>query len=100
MGGKRLPGQFFEPTVVADATADMLCAKAETFGPFAPVFKFQTEQEAVDAANNTEFGLASYFYSRDVGRLVVSSSPVWAAKAHTTALTTMWKSSTCAWATS
>ncbi len=68
-GGKRLPGQFFEPTVVADATADMLCAKEETFGPFAPVFKFKTEQEAVDAANNTEFGLASYFYSRDIGRI-------------------------------
>jgi succinate-semialdehyde dehydrogenase / glutarate-semialdehyde dehydrogenase len=69
VGGKRLAGQFFEPTVVADATADMLCAKEETFGPFAPIFKFQTEQEAVDAANNTEFGLASYFYSRDVGRI-------------------------------
>ena len=69
VGGKRLPGQFFEPTVVADATPDMLCAKEETFGPFAPVFKFKTEQEAVDAANNTEFGLASYFYSRDVGRI-------------------------------
>ncbi|MDP3884110.1 MAG: NAD-dependent succinate-semialdehyde dehydrogenase [Hydrogenophaga sp.] len=68
-GGKRLAGQFFEPTVVADATADMLCAKEETFGPFAPVFKFTTEQEAVDAANNTEFGLASYFYSRDIGRI-------------------------------
>jgi succinate-semialdehyde dehydrogenase/glutarate-semialdehyde dehydrogenase len=68
-GGKRLTGQFFEPTVVADATADMLCAREETFGPFAPVFKFKTEQEAVDAANNTEFGLASYFYSRDVGRI-------------------------------
>ena len=69
VGGKRLPGQFFEPTVVADATPDMLCAKEETFGPFAPVFKFKTEQEAVDAANNTEFVLASYFYSRDVGRI-------------------------------
>jgi succinate-semialdehyde dehydrogenase/glutarate-semialdehyde dehydrogenase len=68
-GGKRLPGQFFEPTVVADATADMLCAREETFGPFAPVFKFKTEQEAIDAANNTEFGLASYFYSRDIGRI-------------------------------
>jgi succinate-semialdehyde dehydrogenase/glutarate-semialdehyde dehydrogenase len=68
-GGKRLEGQFFEPTVVADATADMLCAREETFGPFAPIFKFQTEQEAIDAANNTEFGLASYFYSRDVGRI-------------------------------
>src|SRR5450830_1382035 len=69
VGGKRLAGQFFEPTVVADATADMLCAKEETFGPFAPVFRFKTEQEAIDAANNTEFGLASYFYSRDVGRI-------------------------------
>ncbi|MDP3132791.1 MAG: aldehyde dehydrogenase family protein, partial [Burkholderiaceae bacterium] len=73
VGGKRLQGQasaqFFEPTVVADATADMLCAKEETFGPFAPVFKFETEQEAIDAANNTEFGLASYFYSRDIGRI-------------------------------
>jgi succinate-semialdehyde dehydrogenase/glutarate-semialdehyde dehydrogenase len=73
VGGKRLQGQasaqFFEPTVVADATSDMLCAKEETFGPFAPVFKFETEQEAVDAANNTEFGLASYFYSRDIGRI-------------------------------
>ena len=69
VGGKRLAGQFFEPTVVADATPDMLCAREETFGPFAPVFKFSTEQEAIDAANNTEFGLASYFYSRDVGRI-------------------------------
>jgi succinate-semialdehyde dehydrogenase/glutarate-semialdehyde dehydrogenase len=68
-GGKALAGQFFEPTVVSGATADMLCAKEETFGPFAPVFKFKTEQEAIDAANNTEFGLASYFYSRDIGRI-------------------------------
>ena len=71
-GGKRISGgsgQFFEPTVVADATADMLCAREETFGPFAPLFKFKTEQEAIAAANNTEFGLASYFYSRDVGRI-------------------------------
>ncbi len=68
-GGKRLEGQFFEPTVIADASADMVCAKEETFGPFAPIFKFKTEQEAIDAANNTEFGLASYFYSRDVGRI-------------------------------
>ncbi|MGE0351318.1 NAD-dependent succinate-semialdehyde dehydrogenase [Hydrogenophaga sp.] len=68
-GGKKLQGQFFEPTVVAEATSDMLCAREETFGPFAPVFRFKTEQEAIDAANNTEFGLASYFYSRDVGRI-------------------------------
>jgi succinate-semialdehyde dehydrogenase/glutarate-semialdehyde dehydrogenase len=68
-GGKRLNGQFFEPTVVADATANMICATEETFGPFAPIFKFKTEQEAIDAANNTIFGLASYFYTRDVGRI-------------------------------
>jgi succinate-semialdehyde dehydrogenase/glutarate-semialdehyde dehydrogenase len=68
-GGKALNGQFFEPTVIGNATSDMLCAKEETFGPFAPVFKFKTEQEVIDAANNTEFGLASYFYSRDVGRI-------------------------------
>ncbi|MCD2514501.1 NAD-dependent succinate-semialdehyde dehydrogenase [Comamonas endophytica] len=68
-GGARLEGQFFQPTVVADANADMLCAREETFGPFAPVFRFQTEQQAIDAANDTEFGLASYFYSRDVGRI-------------------------------
>lgn len=68
-GGKALQGQFFEPTVVAEATADMLCAKEETFGPFAPVFRFHTEQEAIDAANDTEFGLASYLYSRDIGRI-------------------------------
>ena len=68
-GGHKLQGQFFEPTVVSEATADMLCATEETFGPFAPVFRFTHEQEAIDAANNTEFGLASYFYSRDVGRI-------------------------------
>ncbi len=69
VGGKKLDGQFFEPTLIGDATADMLCAREETFGPFAPVFRFTNEQEAIDAANNTEFGLASYFYSRDVGRI-------------------------------
>ncbi|MBF5007389.1 NAD-dependent succinate-semialdehyde dehydrogenase [Diaphorobacter caeni] len=62
-------GQFFEPTVLANASADMLCATQETFGPLAPVFKFKTEQEAIAAANATEFGLASYFYTRDVGRI-------------------------------
>ena len=68
-GGHKLDGQFFEPTVIANASADMLCAREETFGPFAPVFRFHKEQEAIDAANNTEFGLASYFYSRDIGRI-------------------------------
>jgi succinate-semialdehyde dehydrogenase/glutarate-semialdehyde dehydrogenase len=69
VGGRKLDGQFFEPTVIAEARADMLCAREETFGPFAPVFRFHKEQEAIDAANNTEFGLASYFYSRDIGRI-------------------------------
>ena len=68
-GGNALHGQFFEPTVISGATADMACAREETFGPFAPIFKFDHEQEAIDAANNTEFGLASYFYSRDIGRI-------------------------------
>jgi succinate-semialdehyde dehydrogenase/glutarate-semialdehyde dehydrogenase len=68
-GGSALHGQFFEPTVISGATADMACAREETFGPFAPIFKFETDQEAIDAANHTEFGLASYFYSRDIGRI-------------------------------
>ncbi len=55
--GNKLQGQFFEPTVVSEATANMLCAKEETVGPFAPVFRFKSEQEAVEAANSTEFGL-------------------------------------------
>ena len=69
VGGHPLKGQFFEPTVIAEANADMLCAREETFGPFAPVFRFKHDQEAIDAANSTEFGLASYFYSRDIGRI-------------------------------
>jgi len=69
VGGKALDGQFFEPTVISEATSDMACAREETFGPFAPVFRFYTDKEAIDAANNTEFGLASYFYSRDIGRI-------------------------------
>ena len=69
VGGHRLDGQFFEPTVIGNASAEMLCAQEETFGPFAPIFKFTHDQEAIDAANHTEFGLASYFYSRDVGRI-------------------------------
>lgn len=74
VGGKRIDsspnaGRFFQPTVLADVTADMLCAREETFGPVAPVFRFKTEQEAIAAANATEFGLAAYFFSRDVGRI-------------------------------
>lgn len=62
-------GLFYEPTVIADATPQMLCAREETFGPFAPVFRFHSDEEAIAAANATEFGLASYFYSRDIGRI-------------------------------
>ena len=71
-GGKRhaLGGLFFEPTVVSGATSDMLFAREETFGPLAPVFVFDTEEEVIERANDTEFGLAAYFYSRDVGRVM------------------------------
>lgn len=69
VGGKKLGGQFFEPTVLADADAEMLVACEETFGPLAPVFRFKTEQEVIATANATEFGLASYFYTRDIGRI-------------------------------
>jgi len=68
-GGKKIGERFFEPTVLIDATSDMLCAREETFGPVAPVFRFTTEDEAIRLANNTEFGLAAYFYSRDIGRI-------------------------------
>lgn len=69
-GGQALQGQFFAPTVIAHATPDMRCATEETFGPLAPVFRFSTEQEVIAAANATEFGLASYLYSRDMARIV------------------------------
>jgi succinate-semialdehyde dehydrogenase/glutarate-semialdehyde dehydrogenase len=68
-GGKRIGGRFYEPTVLADITSDMLCTREETFGPVAPVGRFDTEEEAIAIANATEFGLASYFYSRDIGRI-------------------------------
>ena len=68
-GGARIGQRFFAPTVLADVRADMLCAREETFGPVAPVLRFDTEAEAIALANDTEFGLASYFYSRDIGRI-------------------------------
>jgi succinate-semialdehyde dehydrogenase/glutarate-semialdehyde dehydrogenase len=70
-GGKRHPlgGTFFEPTVLADVTPAMRVAREETFGPLAPVFRFHSDDEVIGMANDTEFGLASYFYSRDIGRL-------------------------------
>tara|TARA_R110002072_G_scaffold107636_5_gene233971 strand:- start:3273 stop:4190 length:918 start_codon:yes stop_codon:yes gene_type:complete len=70
-GGKRhaLGGTWFEPTVVADVTADMACAREETFGPLAPVFRFETEAEVIRQANDTEYGLAAYFYAESVSRI-------------------------------
>lgn len=69
-GGKRhaLGHSFFEPTIVTGVTAEMKVAREETFGPLAPLFKFETEQEVIERANDTEFGLASYFYTRDLAR--------------------------------
>ncbi len=69
VGGARIDDRFFTPTVLADVSSEMLCTREETFGPLAPVAKFKTEAEAIALANDTEFGLASYFYSRDVGRI-------------------------------
>jgi succinate-semialdehyde dehydrogenase/glutarate-semialdehyde dehydrogenase len=69
IGGKLAGDRFYTPTVLADVTSQMRCAKEETFGPVAPVFKFETEEEVIRLANDTEFGLASYFYSRDIGRV-------------------------------
>ncbi|MBK1688062.1 NAD-dependent succinate-semialdehyde dehydrogenase [Rubrivivax gelatinosus] len=68
-GGERIGERFFAPTVLAGVTPEMRCSKEETFGPIAPVIRFETEAEAVELANATEFGLASYFYSRDIGRI-------------------------------
>ena len=72
VGGKRhaLGGTFFEPTVLTDVTTDMMVTREETFGPVAPLFRFKTEAEAIRLANDTEFGLAAYFYSRDIGRVL------------------------------
>src|SRR6202790_1633271 len=71
IGGKRsvLGGTFFEPTVLAGVTTHMLITREETFGPVAPLFRFKSEAEAIKMANDTEFGLAAYFYTRDIGRV-------------------------------
>ena len=71
IGGHRhaLGGRFFEPTVLAGVTQSMLIAREETFGPVAPLFRFKTDDEAIALANDTEFGLAAYFYARDIGRV-------------------------------
>jgi succinate-semialdehyde dehydrogenase / glutarate-semialdehyde dehydrogenase len=70
-GGHRhaLGGTFFEPTVLTNVTTDMVITREETFGPVAPLYRFKTDDEAVKMANDTEFGLAAYFYSRDIGRI-------------------------------
>jgi succinate-semialdehyde dehydrogenase/glutarate-semialdehyde dehydrogenase len=71
LGGKRheLGQTFFQPTVLADASLQMKVAREETFGPLAPLFRFETDEQAIEMANDTEFGLAGYFYSRDIGRI-------------------------------
>ena len=71
VGGERhaLGGTFYQPTVLANVTTEMKVTREETFGPVAPLFRFSTEQEAIDMANDTEFGLAAYFFARDIGRV-------------------------------
>ena len=71
LGGKRhtLGGFFFEPTLLTEVTADMKVSTEETFGPVAPLYRFKTDEDAIRLANNTEFGLAAYFYARDIGRV-------------------------------
>jgi succinate-semialdehyde dehydrogenase/glutarate-semialdehyde dehydrogenase len=71
LGGKKHAAgvNFFEPTILSNTTPDMLIFREETFGPVAPVFRYSTDEEAIAMANDTEFGLASYFYSRDIGRV-------------------------------
>jgi succinate-semialdehyde dehydrogenase/glutarate-semialdehyde dehydrogenase len=71
VGGKRHERgyTFFQPTVLTDVTTKMKVTQEETFGPIAPLFRFKTEDEAIAMANDTEFGLAAYFYARDVGRI-------------------------------
>jgi len=68
VGGKELEGLYFTPTVLSNATRDMIISKEEVFGPVAPIFRFSTEEEAITMANDTEFGLAAYFYSKEVSR--------------------------------
>jgi len=68
LGGNFIAPQFFEPTIITDASVDMLFAKNEIFGPIAPIFKFKTEEEAIEMANDTIYGLASYFYTKDLNR--------------------------------
>ena len=68
-GVSTLGGTFFEPTVIANANTDMLVANEETFGPLATCFRFTDEEDVLERANDTDFGLSAYFYSRDIGRV-------------------------------
>ncbi|WP_144940212.1 aldehyde dehydrogenase family protein, partial [Pseudomonas alabamensis] len=68
-GGKLIEGNFFEPTILVDVPKTAAVAKEETFGPLAPLFRFQDEAEVIALSNDTEFGLASYFYARDMSRV-------------------------------
>ena len=127
-GGQRhaLGGNFFQPTILTGMTTDMLCAREEIFGPVAPLFSFKTEAEAIQMANDTEFGLAAYFYGRDIGRIwrvaealeygivginegIISTGVApfggmkesgFGVRVQNTASMITWKSNTCAWAAS
>jgi succinate-semialdehyde dehydrogenase/glutarate-semialdehyde dehydrogenase len=70
-GGKRAqgPGTFFEPTILTNVSKEMDCFSQEIFGPVAPLYRFSTEAEAITMANDTQYGLAAYFYARDIGRV-------------------------------
>lgn len=87
LGGKRLGGLFYEPTIMTNITSDMRFAREETFGPVAPLFKFDSESEAIEMANDTIFGLAAYFYTRDFARAVrVSEALEYGMVGHNTGL--------------
>ncbi|MBR7888077.1 NAD-dependent succinate-semialdehyde dehydrogenase [Marinomonas sp. A79] len=86
-GGKRLGGLFFQPAILTGVTTDMKVAKEETFGPMAPLFAFETEEEAITMANDTIFGLAAYFYTRDHSRMIrVSEALEYGMVGHNTGL--------------
>jgi succinate-semialdehyde dehydrogenase/glutarate-semialdehyde dehydrogenase len=68
-GGRKMEGTFFEPTILTNVSATAKVAKEETFGPLAPIFRFTSEEDVINQANDTEFGLAAYFYTRDMSRV-------------------------------
>jgi hypothetical protein len=113
-----MEGNFFEPTILTNVPNNAAVAKEETFGPLAPLFRFKDEADVIAMSNDTEFGLASYFYARDLGRVfrvaealeygmvgvntgLISNEVApraWAVKAPSTASKIIWKSNTSAWA--